>query len=157
LLPDMADVILHRLRIDLAALLQADERAPDCAECRCVPLLNGWIGTGYPFPETPGRARYPFQATHVDLLEAPVAAALVADSGHAQGFQSGGVVLLDCAAGAVQTPDEASYYALETAGGGAIGLVRRGAGGWRIWSQESGKAGGSAVIKGRVSLMVQGF
>jgi transcriptional regulator with XRE-family HTH domain len=166
---DMADQILQRLRIDLADLLSAGERsatrreATDLGECRMVAMLDGWIGREYPYPQVPGRPRYPFAAAEVERLESPVAARLAPDPLRAPLFDGSGVVLLDRSETVRLDPDEESYFALDLCGGGTIGLVRRVKRHLYLWVRHGGAwqpiplpdRDPLDVIQGRVSLVVR--
>jgi transcriptional regulator with XRE-family HTH domain len=133
---DMADQMLHRLRIDLVDLLTADEggaahgvppsqEPADPGECRMVALLDGWIGREHPYPQAAGRDRYPFAAADVEHLESPVAVRLAPDPLRTPIFAGCCVVLLDRSERGRLVPDEEGYFALDLSGGGTIGLVRR--------------------------------
>ena len=128
--PDMADQMLQRLRINLVDLLTAADAAPprpepgDSRDCRMVPMLDGWIGRQYPYPQAAGRERYPFPAAALDLLGFPVAARLAPDPLRAPIFSGPGVVLLDRSEEVRRDPDEEGYFALDLGGAGTIGMVR---------------------------------
>jgi hypothetical protein len=167
---DMADQILRRLRIDLAELMNAGEGeaahqgSMDGGECRAVPLLDGCIGPGHPYPPAIGQASYPFPAAAVERLDSPVAAWLTPDARRSP-VLSGGVVLLDCAKASRLDPHEDHYFALDLGGASTIGRVRRAGRGWDLWIQEPGKWQSISppdgdcldLIKGRVRLVVQHF
>jgi len=78
-----SDRLLRRLGLDLADLLAGTtapcERSQN--DCRLVPVLDGPIGQGFPFPATVGRHLYPFSAADVDSLPDPVAARLAPAAG----------------------------------------------------------------------------
>jgi transcriptional regulator with XRE-family HTH domain len=126
----MADQIMACLHIDLTDLLKSGAEdpkmlGPNCIECRGVTLLDGWIGPNHRFPRTAGRQQYPFPASDVDRLEKPLAARLAPDPLRTATLGGRGVVLLDCSEQARLSPDRGSYFALDLAGGGTIGLIRR--------------------------------
>ena len=171
---DMADEILHRLRIDLVDLLTAAEGdaahgilrswdGGDTGECRMIALLDGWIGSEYPYPRVPGPERYPFQAADVERLESPVAARLAPDPLRAPIFSGRGVVLLDRSEAVRRDPDEEGYFALDLSAGGAIGLVRRARRRLCLWVSHGDVRQSIPlpdrdpleVIQGRVSLLVR--
>jgi transcriptional regulator with XRE-family HTH domain len=126
---EMADRILQRLHLDLLDLLALDE-VPTSAvqeerpECRDVPLLDGWVGPGHPYPERTGQEKYAFATPEVEPLQSPVAARLGPDPRMEGVFKGGDVVLLDSSEPARISFDEYGYYALEWRGEGAIRLVR---------------------------------
>lgn len=129
---ETADQIMDSMRIDLADLLTDSEKGthlaaylPDTGDCQRVPLLDGWIGTGHAYPAAIGPQRYPFADVEVQRMRAPVAAKLAPDPLRAPMFRAGGVVLLDGDEQVRLDPDEQGYFALDLAGGGTIGLVRR--------------------------------
>lgn len=168
---DKADQILRRLRIDLVDLMAASEGEAahqGCTyggACRAVPLLEGWIGPGQPYPPAIGQASYHFPAAAVERLDSPVAARLAPDARRPPVFSGGGVVLLDCSKGSrIELPED-SYFALDLSGASTIGRVRRAGGGWDLWVQEPGMWQSISLpdrdclelIKGRVSLVVQHF
>lgn len=172
--PDMADQILHRLRIDLADLLTAgdggaarrmrpSQEPAEPGACRTVALLDGWIGREYPYPQAVGRERYPFPAADVDRLESPVAARFAPDPLRAPIFAGPGVVLLDRSERIRLGPDEEGYFALDLSGGGTIGLVRRATRHLYLWVCLAGAWQSIPlpdrdpldVIQGRVSLVVR--
>lgn len=171
---DMADQILRRLRIDLADLLAAgDEGAgcgipasqapPDAGAFRTVPLLDGWIGREYPYPQATGRDRYPFPAADVERLESPVAARLAPDPLRQPVFGGGGVVLLDRSERVRLDPDEQGYFALDLSTGGVIGMVRRDRRHLHLWVRHAEvwqsillpDRNPLDVIQGRVNLLVR--
>jgi transcriptional regulator with XRE-family HTH domain len=170
---ETADQILQRLRIDLADLQTAGERgihgvspnreSADADECRTVPMLDGWIGREYPYPQAEGGERYPFPAADVEHLESPVAARLAPDPLRAPMFGGRGVVLLDRSEAVRLDPDAEGYFALDLSGGGTIGLVRRARQRLYLWvcHAEVWKSiplpdrDALEVIRGRVSLAVR--
>jgi transcriptional regulator with XRE-family HTH domain len=171
---DLADQILHRLRIDLVDLLTADEgggahgvppgqEPADPGECRMVALLDGWIGRECPYPQAAGRERYPFPAADVERLESPVAARLAPDPLRTPIFAGRGVVLLDRSERVRLGPDKEGYFALDLSGGGTIGLVRRAGRHLYLWvcladawqSVPLPDRDPLDVIQGRVSLVVR--
>jgi transcriptional regulator with XRE-family HTH domain len=171
---DMADQILQRLRIDLADLMTAGEdgatpcvppsqEPADSGACRTVPLLDGWIGPEYPYPQATGRDRYPFPAAEVERLESPVAARLAPDPLRPPIFSGRGVVLLDRSERARLDPDDEGYFALDLSAGGMIGLVRRDRRHLHLWICHAAvwhsiplpDRDPLDVIQGRVSLLVR--
>jgi hypothetical protein len=130
--PEMADQILRCLRIDLLDLLGEGEpgatrhASRSTAPYRTVPLLDGWIGPGYPYPAERAGEGYPFLAEHLDGVEHPVAVRLAPDPSLA-GLADGAVALLDRSPAYRQDPDEDSYCAADLGGESAIRRVRRGA------------------------------
>lgn len=167
---DTTDRVLQRLRIDLADLLIAAEApsgqhepAAQNGECRAVPLLEGRIGPGCPYPEAVGRLRYPFRAADVGLLHSPVAACLAPDPRRPPPLGVAGVVLLDASKRPRLEPAEEAYFALDLSGESTIGHVRRTDWGWLLWNHESWMWQPIAqldrdpldLIKGRVSLLMQ--
>lgn len=165
----MADQLLQRLRINLADLLTpADAAAPglelrNSGECRMVTMLDGWIGRDHPYPQSPGRERYPFPAAALAPLWLPVAVRLAPDPLRAPIFSGPGVVLLDRSEQIRHHPDEEGYFALDLGGGGTIGMVRRAgqhlylcnrhAGVWQSIPLPGRRP--LDVIQGRVSLAVR--
>ena len=130
--PTVADKILPHLRIDLLEVAEGvpagglPPRGPgDKGIYRIVPLLDGYIGPGHPFP-APGAGNdgYPFRWSDLEGLESVVAVRLAPDPHLAELFGSGAVVLLDCSEARRNDPDE-GYYALDLEGDSAIRLVRR--------------------------------
>jgi transcriptional regulator with XRE-family HTH domain len=165
---DTADKILQHLRIDLADLMTAEapsvsHEAAQNGECRPVPLLEGHIGPGCPYPEAVGRFRYPFRAADVGLLHSPVAACLAPDPRRPPPFAAAGVVLLDASKRLRLEPGEEAYFALDLSGESTIGRVRRADLGWLLWNHESGMwqpipqadRDPLDLIKGRASLLMQ--
>jgi len=165
---DTADLILERMRIDLADLLASEfgeppRPAPAAEEYRLVPLLEGVIGSNCPYPSVTGKELYPFAATEVRRLRKPVAARLAPDPLNAPAFRSGGVLLLDSAPEARLEPDEQGIFTLDLPDGGMVGLVRRArhrfsfwvyrAGGWQSVGVRDREP--LDVIQGRVRLFVQ--
>jgi transcriptional regulator with XRE-family HTH domain len=167
---DTADKILQHLRIDLADLLTAaeppgghHEAASRDGDCRAVPLLEGRIGPGCPYPEAVGRSRYPFRAADVGRLHSPVAASLAPDPRRPPPLCAAGVVLLDASKRPRLDPNEEAYFALDLSSESTIGRVRRAEWGWLLWNHESGMWLPIAqsdrdpldLIKGRVSLLMR--
>jgi transcriptional regulator with XRE-family HTH domain len=167
---EMADQMMGRLHIDLSDLIDAGEEGgmfrpepPSCGDCRAVALLDGWIGREYPYPRTAGPDRYPFAAADVERLELPVAARLAPDPLRTPIFAGRCVVLLDCSESARLGGDEESYYALDLAGGGTIGFVRRTGRHFHLWVRHAvswqctplPQGDPLDVIQGRVSLVVR--
>ncbi|HLY18738.1 MAG TPA: helix-turn-helix transcriptional regulator [Bryobacteraceae bacterium] len=165
---EMADQILHRLRIDLADLLAAGEEASAQAHagncgCRNVPVLEGQIGPGHPYPTAIGRSHYPFPAAEVDRLGSPVGVWLAPDPHRPRQFSGGGVALLDRSGKLRRAPPEDAYFALDLRSEGTIARVRRAGSGWCSWFHESGgwepisgwHGDPLDLIKGRVTLVVQ--
>ena len=129
---DLADQILHRLRIDLIDLL--DDPGADGGfrtgsanrpVSREVPLLDGFIGRDYPYPRAAGPERYAFPTPDLEGLESPVAARLTPDALRAPMLRGAGVVLLDRAERSRESPDDDGYFAVDLCGSGAIAQVRQ--------------------------------
>ena len=166
---NMADRILERLHLDLVDLLTSGDTVAErqagfvSDACRMVPLLEGWIGSDQPFPETAGRERYPFLAIDVERLEDPAAARLAPDPRRLPLFSAGGVVLLDRSEASRLRPDENGYFAIALPGGGTIGLVRHAGRRLYLWTRSADVWQSTAlpdgepreVIRARVRLLVQ--
>jgi hypothetical protein len=171
---EMADQIIERLQIDLMELLSGAEvenvrgdatcrEQADACECGTVPLLEGWIGPAHPYPRLSGSGRYPFAASDVAALDAPVAARLAPDPLRGPIFGSRGVVLLEGSERIRRHPGEEGYFALDMGGSGTIGCVRCVAPGSYLWAHPGGewqplsRAGSDPLdaIQGRVSLLVR--
>jgi hypothetical protein len=171
---NMADQILHRLRMDLADLMASDEisgapcRAADTPSAiRNVPLLVGDLGPGQPYPsQEDGWGAYPFPAVGLEHLQSPVAARLAPDPGLAGLCRSGDVVLLERAAVSRENLDEDAFYAVDLDGDSAIRRGRRNGcrldllqsalgGELRLWRSVSlVNRSLSQVVRARVCLMV---
>lgn len=165
----MADQILARLQMDLSDLLAAESSHPpclasgECADCRAVPLLEGYIGPGYPYPRAISPTTYPFRLADVERLESPVAVRLAPDPHRDVLFRESGIVLLDAAEKPRLDPREDAYFALDLYNTSTIGRVRRGDPGWWLWVEESGtwmpvshsRRGCLDWIMGRVGLVIQ--
>ncbi|HTQ56250.1 MAG TPA: helix-turn-helix domain-containing protein [Bryobacteraceae bacterium] len=157
-----SDRLLRRLGLDLADLL-AGTRAP-CEpsqnDCRLVPVLDGPIGQGFPFPAAVGRHLYPFSAADVDTLPDPVAARLAPAAHSAPLFSGNAVILLDRSATAGRDSNGEEYVALDLGGTSAIGLAS--AEGVRVWNAQGvwervdlrGRPAGE-MVRARVRLIVR--
>jgi transcriptional regulator with XRE-family HTH domain len=139
---DMADQILERLNMDLLDLLhegdvelRAPPRLPAYGVVREVPLWEGRIGPGHPFPREDNRpSHYPFLAAEIATLAHPVAARLAEDRLMQDLFRADDVVLLDRAESWREQPRAESYYVVEWGGGGMIRHVRREANGLHLFA-----------------------
>jgi len=171
--PDMADQILHRLRIDLMDLVMGEgsgpgsrqEEAPASSVCRTVAILDGWVGREHAFPKTISKERYPFPASAVERLDCPMAARLSPDALRPPIFSASGVVLLERSESVRLNPDEEGYFALDLGGGGTIGLVRRAKQRLYLWACYADvwqsiplpRRAPLDLIQGRVVLVVRQF
>jgi transcriptional regulator with XRE-family HTH domain len=164
---ETADLLLERLRIDLADLLAGESGEPvqpaaAPKEYRLVPLLEGVIGAHHPYPSVIGDERYPFAAPEVERVRSPVAARLAPDPLNAPVFRSGGVLLLDNGPEARLEIDEQGVFTLDLPGGGMVGLVRRSRSRFSFWIFRAGDWQSVRVrdrepldvIQGRVRLFV---
>ena len=168
---DMADQIMHRLRIDLLELALHGEdtipprRAPENGAYRQVQLMEGCIGPGHPYPEKMGYGGYPFLAPDVEGLRVPVAVWLAPDPRRPWDLSGVGVVLLDCAEGPRGDPCEDTLCALDLKGSGAIARVRRRGADWFLWDDEyrtwqripSAGSNPLDLIKGCLRLVIRHF
>lgn len=165
-----ADRILRRLQIDLEDLLPGGARGalacqtePPGASCQTVPLLDGWIGPGNPYPHATGPERHPFPAADLQELVSPVLARLLPDPQRAPLFSGGGMVLLDRAEGPRLEPDEDAHFALDLCEESAVGMVRRDGRGLYEWAYRDGAwrpfplpdRRPLDLIKGRVRLLIR--
>jgi hypothetical protein len=107
-------------------VLRASDAATD--GCRGVPLLDGFIGRGYPYPKAVGPDSHPFPAVYVDRLCSPIAARAAPQMDSAALFTGNAVLLLDRLDGLQMDPAEGGYFTLELGGGGAVGRWRPGEG-----------------------------
>ena len=111
---EMADQIMRRLRITVVDLMEekdlaglAPPRASATSRYREVPLLEGEIGPGRPFPaQTSLYQRYPFAANDLATLVHPVTARVRAND----------LVLLDEAELHRLRPVPTGYYAIDGRG-----------------------------------------
>ena len=118
------DRILQRLGMDLADLLDVPRDA-DAGGYRQVPLLDGYIGPGFPYPNVAGPHCYPFPASDVNRLARPVAARVAPGVNDVPLFSGNAVLLLDRAADGSNLTEE-GYFVLELSSGGAIGRLQPG-------------------------------
>lgn len=169
---DMADQILRRLRIDLAALMSETETgcrpskgAGGLADWQPVSIMNGWIGREHPYPQSLGRERYPFLSSAIEGLESPVVVWLAPDRRRGPIFSGRDVVLLDRSEEVRLHPDEESYFALDLSGSGTIALVRRAKRRIYLWAGDADEWQAIPlpdrdpldVIRGRVRLLVRQY
>ena len=116
----MADRILRRLDLNLLDLI-GQERT--CVE---VPVLDGWLGPGFPLPIIPSTVeRYPFPRSYVASLHDPVVARLAADPKMAGMLSENDLVLLDRSLKHRTGFSEGVFYVLNYRGEGLVRRVRR--------------------------------
>lgn len=124
--PEMADQVLRNLKLCLLDLvdpqeLRAYEERSD-ARRGVVPLLEGRLGPGYPFPSSESAWQsFPFLHSELERLDRPVLVQLADDPLMHPLFRGGDVALLDRCCARRREPDE-GCYAVDT---GSEGLVRR--------------------------------
>ncbi len=126
--PEIADQILETLKISIFDLFQATElaslgRGDEAFACRYeeIPLLEGRIGPGYPFPlrESPIE-RYPFLRSRLASMHRPVAARLAFDDRMVGVFGGNDLVLLDRSPLKRAQIQPAGLYVLSLPDGAAI-------------------------------------
>jgi transcriptional regulator with XRE-family HTH domain len=130
--PESADQILESLKISIFDLLQGEEldgiRRPEANWGLCyeeVPVLEGRIGPGFPFPgrESPFE-RLPFPRSQLAAVGSPVAVRVAADAGMAAWFAQDDLVLLDRAPEKRRNIDPAALYVVATGNGTAVRRLR---------------------------------
>jgi len=123
---ELADQIMLELNIDSRSLFTQDElsgRAPaPRTRALPVPVLEGRLGAGRPFPETVSQASRPFPSAPLSALVNPVLAWLDdKESSMWPRLWPGDLVLLDRAPLARRRPRFEHVYALNWKGRGYIG------------------------------------
>ena len=166
---EMADQILQRLGLDLLKLVEPEAAMPNpAAECGCgVPVLDGAIGPGHPYPRREKqREVYPFQAADIRGLENPVAARAAPDPRLRGWLGHGGVILLDRSEDSRTHLDGGAYYAVDLGKHSALRRVQRAGRRIYIVEEQAGyDSGGSVpvpvgerevldVVKGRVRALM---
>jgi hypothetical protein len=126
---DMADQVLRNLRINVFDLLEPDEfRAiEERADARrgSVPLLEGRIGPGLPFPSGEGAwERFPFLSDELDRLGDPALVELAPDPRMHPLFSGGDAALLDRTPDRRRHPEPGGCYALDLGPDSLIRCVR---------------------------------
>ncbi len=125
--PGMADQVLRSLNLCLFDLLDPKEiRAfgeRSDARCGAVPVLNGRLGPGAPFPSGERAWEpFPFLRSQIDRLEQPALVELAEDPQMHPLFRGGDMALLDRASQPRREPQGNGCYALDL---GSECLVRR--------------------------------
>lgn len=128
--PELGDQILQHLRLSLLDLIDkptlqryANTENHDAVQYSYVPMLDGLVGPGYPWPDRVVKdEKFPIPAVHLNRLAHPVVAKLAGDSRMHPLFGDGDNVLLDQSHRARTEIDPKAYYVVKRGSGG---LVRR--------------------------------
>ena len=128
-----ADRILRHLGITILDLFESHELerpALPSTEAgtvfRGVPVLDGWLGPGHPFPRHVVRsATYPFPETEITGLESPVVGRLAHDPLMKGLFDAGSRILLDRSGSKRTQVVNGGMYALNWRGQGLLRYVKR--------------------------------
>jgi hypothetical protein len=125
--PGMADQVLRSLKLCLFDLLDPQEvqayGARSGARRGAVPVLEGRLGPGWPFPSSEsGWEPFPFLEEELDSLGDPALVELAADPLMRPLFREGDMVLLDRSCVRRRRPDAEGCYAVDL---GGDSLVRR--------------------------------
>ena len=145
---EMADQIMRRLRITLLDLIEEQDLAalwpPGAAvlsRYREVPVLEGAIGPGNPYPLYPSLyQRCPFPRFEVASLIRPAVARVTDDPPMRHLFRAHDLVLLDEADTRRLAPVLERYYALATVDGSMIRRVSREGPGLRAFTSPAAAA-----------------
>ncbi|MFB3827845.1 MAG: helix-turn-helix domain-containing protein [Bryobacteraceae bacterium] len=120
--PELADQFLRHLRLDLVDLLEPSEVTGEMP-VRIVPVTDGSLGPGHPFPSLErAKAHAPVWTAHAGRLTRPALVQLAPDPQLGSLFGSGDMALVECDHRAPGFPDPDAWYALDL---GGEGLVRR--------------------------------
>jgi transcriptional regulator with XRE-family HTH domain len=118
--PRMADRILRRLDLNLLDLIGQERPYVE------VPVLDGWLGPGFPLPIIPSRVEsYPFPKSYIASLHDAAAARLAADPKMAELFRENDLVLLDRSLKDRIGFGEGVFYVVNYQGEGRVRRVRR--------------------------------
>jgi hypothetical protein len=118
--PHMADRILRRLDLDLLDLIGEEHPYVE------VPVLDGWLGPGFPLPSVPSKVeRYPFPRSYIASLHDAVVVRLAADPKMAGQFRENDLVLLDRSLKDRIGFGEGVFYVVNYRGEGLVRRVRR--------------------------------
>ncbi len=142
--PAMADLLLRQLQITVVDLLSANELAA-CTTAgggggngrmewesgtfrtRQIPVLEGYVGTGHPFPVIESSVqRYPFPVLNLAQFEDPAMTLLAADTHMSTVFGAGDLVLLDRATRQRTEFTPHALFAIDFGGEGSIRHVHSG-------------------------------
>jgi hypothetical protein len=116
----MADRILRRLDLNLLDLIGQERPYVE------VPVLEGWLGPGFPLPRIPSQVeRCPFPRSYVASLHDAVVARLAADPKMAGLFRENDLVLLDRSLKDRTGFCEGVFYVVDYQGEGLVRRVRR--------------------------------
>lgn len=136
LTPDLADSILAHLGLDLLSLLRREELARALQELdlaggyfRAVPLAEGTLGPGAPWPDLASRPELVSLEAHFlgDTVR-PVLVRLSDDPGLEPGWNGGDVALLEPLSPAHGAVENGDWCALRVGGRGFVRQVRMAAG-----------------------------
>ena len=134
LTPDLADDILQELGLTMLDLVGRDRISeylagdPGETESIYIPVLEGTLGPGRPWPTTPTSARVALPAARVVGMSAPVVVELAADARMEAMFAAGDYALLDQSRRARCSTDPAGLYVVKNANGGFLRRLRTYAG-----------------------------
>ena len=94
-----------------------------------VPLLQGMIGPGYPWPTTVNTSdRLPFPGPQASAIQNPVAVRLAEDARMLSIFTAGDIALLDQALRARSSIERGAFYVVKSTNGGIIRRLEASAG-----------------------------
>lgn len=126
--PELSDQILQHLRLSLLDLIEREQMEAHLSfvldgEYVYVPLLEGRIGPGFPWPTRVVESnRLPFPSNPAASIANPVAVRLGEDSRMSPAFTAGDVALLDQSPRARSQIEHGAFYIVKSASGG---IVRR--------------------------------
>jgi transcriptional regulator with XRE-family HTH domain len=126
--PELSDQILQHLRLSLLDLIERERIEAHLSFVHnsgyiYVPLLDGMIGPGYPWPTTVNTSdRLPFPSPQASAIQNPVAVRLAEDARMLSIFTAGDIALLDQGLRARSSIERGALYVVKSANGG---IVRR--------------------------------
>jgi hypothetical protein len=116
--PEMADALMHRLRVDVLDLLERDELSRH-GGARLVPVLRGLLGPEHTGALEQSDRVYALPTSPLDDVEDPLAAQVGEDPGMPPPLRAGDWVLLDRGVWARRRPD-GRLYCIDLEGGPVI-------------------------------------
>jgi hypothetical protein len=132
--PELSDQILRHLRLSLLDLIERERIEAHLSFVHnsgyiYVPLLEGMIGPGYPWPTTVNTSdRLPFPSPQASAIQNPVAVRLAEDARMLSIFTAGDIALLDQGLRARSSIERGAFYVVKSANGGVIRRLEASAG-----------------------------